>query len=127
MTPAVFTLEAGRGRLQLHLVATALGRDWLVALGGGTAHIGAVALSQARPSLKADGQTSATTSVLALLGHKEDDLARAVAGRLSASLEATVCVACGIHLDDIRPEELEQVPGLVDELVLALLQKLKGT
>ena len=122
---ATITLEAQTGRLRLRLTATPMGRDLCVTLSGGDRpHIGAVALSQARPSLKLDGTLSATTSVLALLGHKEDDVAKALAGRLAASLDASVCVACGIHLEGILPEELAQVPALIEDLARDLVNQL---
>ena len=127
MTPAPppILLEARRGRLSLHLGAILMGQDLAVTLSGGDRpHIGAVALSQARPSLKGDGSLGATTSVLALLGHKEDDLARALAARLAATLGASVCVACGIHLEGILPDELTLVPSLVEELTLELIRRL---
>ena len=105
-----------------------MGKDLCVSLSGGDRpHIGAVALSQARPSLKGDGTLSASTSVLTLLGHKEDDVAKALAQRLAASLDASVCVACGIHLEGILPEELAQVPSLLEGLTAELLERLKAT
>jgi hypothetical protein len=122
----MISLEAHRGRISLQLVATRMGRDLCVALSGGDrAHIGAVALSQARPSLQGDGSVSATTSVLALTGHKEDELARALAARLAVSLDATVCVSCGIHVDGIQGEELQAVAALAEELTLELMERLK--
>ena len=125
---ATISLEARTGRLQLQLTATRMGRDLCVTLSGGDRpHIGAVALSQARPSLKGDGTLSATTSVLALLGHKEDDVAKALAARLAASLDASVCVACGIHLEGILPEELAQVPALLEDLTQNLERRLTAS
>jgi len=123
MEPLVLT--ATRGRLTLRMTCVGLGRDWSVTLSGGDrAHLGAVALAQARPSLEAGGGTSATTSVLALLGHKEDDLARTLAAELAAKLDAVVCVGCGIHLDGITGEELAAVPELTRDLTDRLLARL---
>lgn len=123
--PRMIALEARQGRIGLHLGATLMGKDLCVALSGGDrAHIGAVALSQARASLDPDGGTSATTSVLALLGHKEDDLARGLAAKLAISLEATVCVACGIHVEGLEPAELPIVAGLAEQLCQELLERL---
>jgi hypothetical protein len=123
----MISLEARRGRITIQLVATRMGRDLCVALSGGDRpHIGAVALSQARPSLHGDGSLSATTSVLALTGHKEDDLARALAARLAVGLDTTVCVSCGIHVDGIQGEELQAVGDLADELALELMHRLKA-
>ena len=123
--PELISLTRTRGRIRLRLTALALGRDLSVTLAGGDReHIGAVALSQARPSLERGGGTSATTSVLALCGHKEDDLARALASRLAAQLEATVCVACGIHVEAIQTGELQEVAEMAEELLAELLQRL---
>lgn len=106
------TLTAARGRVVLKMTCTAMGRDLAVTLAGGDReHIGAVALGLPRPA--GDG---ATTSVLAVLGHREDDLARSVATRLASRLGVAVCVACGIHVDAIGREELASVLDMSGEL-----------
>jgi hypothetical protein len=106
------------------MTCVAMGRDLAVILcGGDRAHIGAVAVSQARPSLEAGGGTSASTSVITLPGHKEDDLARAIAARFAARLDAVVTVACGIHLERIRPEELQDVLDLAEQLTARALAR----
>ncbi len=118
-------LSRSRGRVALRLTAARLGADLAVTLSGGDRpHIGAVAVSQPRPSLRGGGETSATTSVIALLGHKEDELARQMAARVAAATGGTVCVACGIHLDAIGSAELEDVRALSDELATELLARL---
>jgi hypothetical protein len=120
------TLTRERGRAALRLTCVPMGRDLAVALAGGDRpHIGAVAVSQPRPSHLEDGGTSATTSVITLPGHKEDDLARTLAARLASELDVTVCVACGIHLDRIRPEELRDVLELAADLADELLNQLR--
>ena len=124
--PAPLILTRERGRVALRLVCVSMGRDLAVALDGGDrAHIGAVAVSQARPSHAPDGGLSATTSVITLPGHKEDDLARSLAARFAAGLDATVCVACGVHLDAIRADELKDVQELAEELAGEALARLR--
>lgn len=118
---------ARRGRIVLRLTCVRMGRDLNVSLAGGDReHIGAVALAQARPSLSDPGRTSSSVSVLAILGHKEDELARGIASGLAAALGVTVCVACGIHLDGLTPEEMAEVPILAGELVEELRGRLAG-
>ncbi|HLO68396.1 MAG TPA: hypothetical protein VK188_15335 [Holophaga sp.] len=120
-------LEASRGRLRLELTCVPMGEDLLVAVSGGTRpHIGAVALAQARPSLRDPGARSATASVLALLGHKEDGLARTLALTLSARTGAAVAVACGIHLDGAAPGELRDAEALAEQLAAELSGRLGG-
>lgn len=99
-----------------------MGVDLSVMLfGGDRPHIGAVAVSQSRPSLQYADKTSSSTSVITLLGHKEDQLACEVASRLAVKTEATVSVACGIHLDDITPDEIRTTCQLVDQVVEELV------
>lgn len=120
-----FEVTRSAGRISISLSAVRMGTDLCVALfGGDKPHIGAVALSQPRPSLDDAEKTSASTSVITLLGHKEDQLARDVAKRLAITIKANVSVACGVHLDDITADEIETVCKLtiqaVDELVKLL-------
>ena len=123
MEPIVLTLS--RGRLALRMTCVRLGGDLCVTLAGGEReHIGAVALSQPRPSLEGGGAVSASTSVLTLLGHKEDDLARELAAMLASRLGAVVCLACGIHLDGITGDELAAVPDLARALAETLAERL---
>jgi len=123
MEPVILT--ASRGRVALRMTCVALGGDLSVTLAGGDReHIGAVALSQPRPSHRVGDPPSASTSVLVLLGHKEDDLARSIASDLACRLGRTVCVACGIHLEAISREELSDVLALAGELTGLLMEKL---
>lgn len=118
-------LSRSRGRVAVRLTAARLGADLALTLSGGDRpHIGAVAVSQPRPSLLGGGGTSTTTSVIALLGHKEDELARQVAARVALATAGTVCVACGIHLEAISAAELEDVRALAEELATELLVRL---
>ena len=115
LTPLV--LEAERGRLRVRLVCLRLGDDLCVTLSGGDReHVGAVAL--ARPG--ADPQA------LAVPGHREEDLAKRVAARLSAHCRATVCVACGIHLDRIAPAEIQDALDLSARLAEELAGRMEG-
>jgi hypothetical protein len=125
MPAGPLTLTRARGRMALCMTCVPMGRDLAVTLcGGDRAHIGAVAVSQARPSLEPGGATSATTSVIALLGHKEDDLARSLAARFAARLDAVVTVACGIHMDAIREGEFKDILEMSEELAAQALDRL---
>jgi len=121
--PMVLTLQ--RGRIALTMTGVAMGKDLAVTLAGGDqAHIGAVAVSQARPSHLRGGGTSATTSVITVPGHKEDDLARAIGARLAARLDAVVCVACGIHMDNLAQGELADIQAMAEALTAELAARL---
>lgn len=126
------TIEISRasGAITIQVRALRSGSDLAVVINGGDrAHIGAVALSQPRPSLKNNGDISASTSVLTLLGHKEDEIARASAHRIASVLNTTVTVACGIHIDNINENGLRQVRELIDDAtgeLIATLEKDKS-
>lgn len=98
------------------LQATAMGKDWNVVITGGEIpHLGAVALGIPRPSLQNPAVTSATVSVMTLTGHKEDEVARPAAHFLASRLNAPVVVSCGIHNDNIKPEDIRRVSEMVQE------------
>ncbi len=110
-TDQPITLEARRGRLHLRLTALYLGQDLSVTLSGGDRpHIGAVAL----------GQSDVSVRVLSVPGHREEILALRLAQDLATKIQATVCLACGIHLDRIRPEEIQDALELAEALVREL-------
>ena len=106
------------GRIAIEFTAVPMGNDLCVVIAGGEIpHLGATAVAQARPSLEDKTKLSATTSVITLLGHKEDVVATRVAHALAARLNKNVAVCCGIHVDDIRPDELEFVQGAVRRFI----------
>lgn len=83
-----------------------------------------MAISQPRPSLRNPEETSASTSVVTLLGHKEDQVACDVARELAVKTKGTVTVACGIHMDDITSDEITTVCQLVSQVVHELVKLL---
>lgn len=94
-----------------------LGKDFLLSIWGGAAHIGAVAMAQPRPSLADPARLSATASVFCYVGHKEDDVVKGVSERLAAVLDAKVVVAAGLHWDNLTAGGIEQVKKNVVTLV----------
>jgi hypothetical protein len=101
------SVACGEGLCSVEAMAVVCGRDLTVCFGGGQApHIGAVALGSPRPSLADSSETSASTSVLCVLGHKEDRLAQDAATRLAASLGCQVVVTVGLHVDDASSDDI---------------------
>jgi gallate decarboxylase subunit D len=94
-----------------------LGKDYLLSVWGGVAHIGAVAMAQPRPSLADASRLSATASVFCYVGHKEDAVVKELSERLAAGLGAKVVVAAGLHWDNLPPEGIRQVQENVRALV----------
>ena len=119
----IISLSAGRISVQATVVRA--GEDLCIVLtGGDRPHIGTVTLSVPRPSLADSARTSATTSILNCTGHKDGEAAQYLGQRLAATLGATVVVTGGIHVDDIRPDEIKTVLHLVDRLTTALVDLL---
>ena len=122
-----FTINTNEGEYDLWASVRQIGPDLLVAIWGGEKpHIGAVAMSQPRPSLKDPEVTSSTASVFAYVGHKEDELAKAAAEILAAALKTNVVVTAGIHWDNLAPEGIQRVIRNSEILVDMILTKLVG-
>lgn len=112
---------------EITLEALPMGTDLAIAVSGGDRpHIGAVAVAQPRPSLSDPSRISATASVIALLGHKEDLLARSLATRIAAATDRVIALSCGIHYDNLSADEIAAIAALTgrlaDRLLLALGQ-----
>jgi hypothetical protein len=124
MATREFTVQTEEETYNLCASVRLIGEDVLVAIWGGEKpHIGAVAVAQPRPSLKDPEVTSSSASVICLVGHKEDELAKAAAEILAAALETQVVVTAGIHWDNLAPEAIRQVVENSEILVDMILQR----
>ena len=120
-----FTLQTATGKYDLEGYVRLIGTDLLVAIWGGERpHIGAVAIALPRPSLKDPLKGSATVSVFCFLGHKEDELAKRAAEKLSAALQTSVTVTAGIHWDGITQAGIRQVLKNSEKLVELILDRM---
>lgn len=123
-----FAVKTNQGAYDLEANVRLIGNDFLVALWGGEKpHIGAVAVAQPRPSLKDPNVTSATASVFCFIGHKEDELAKAVSEILAAALNTQVVVTAGIHWDNISKEGIQKVIDNSEILVDLILKEISSS
>jgi hypothetical protein len=107
---------------RLEAVCVSAGTDLVVAVGGGERpHVGAVALALSLPSLRDPARLTNSSSLLAVPGHKEEDLARDGALRLSRALGRAVVVTVGIHDDGIDPGRIAGYVALFGRLVDAVV------
>ena len=105
-----------------------MGEDLCLTLAGGEqAHIGAAAVAQPRPSLADPARTSATASIITLLGHQEDILARELSLKVAGTLNVTACVVCGIHIRHPTPAMLEEMVAASRRLVGDFLAEMQNT
>ncbi len=100
-----------------------MGDDLAVVLEGGAAHIGAIGVAQPRPSFSDPARMSATSSVYTFLGHKEDDIARAMAQELARKLECRVVVLAGLHWDKITGEGIGEVVLMCRNLTERIIEE----
>jgi hypothetical protein len=120
-----FTLQTTSGLFDIEANVRQIGPDLLVAIwGGDQPHIGAVAIAQPRPSLKDPTQNAATASVFCFLGHKEADLAKKAAERLSAALTTNVTVTAGLHWEGITAAGIQQALDNSEELVEMIIDRI---
>jgi hypothetical protein len=124
MSKTEFTIITDAGAYDLTASVRWIGPDLLVAIWGGEKpHIGAVAVAQPRPSLKDPKITSATASVITYVGHKEDELAKAAAEILAATLNTRVVVTAGIHWDNLTQKGIQKIIGNSQILVDLILER----
>ncbi|MEW6064321.1 MAG: hypothetical protein ACOY3U_06870 [Bacillota bacterium] len=101
-------VSAGEGRYRVELVTSFTAEGLVCQLyGGERPHVGAVVLSIPRPSLQDPCQWSSNSSVLPMLGHKEDELAKPVAEKLAKYFKQPVVLVAGIHIDHATGEEIK--------------------
>ena len=117
-----FTKLMSSGRISITVHAVRMGNDLLVGIyGGDRPHIGAVAVGVPGPAVDSGLPRTVKTSIIALTGHREDQVTRDAAQRIALETGAVVSVSCGIHLDTITAEEIVLVCGLVEELTGELI------
>jgi Tat protein secretion system quality control protein TatD with DNase activity len=105
----VQSIAYGEGKFLVSGVCVRAGEDLAVTLlGGEKSHIGAVAVAQEAQNAATRAKT-VSVSVICLPGHKEDELARAAALRLSRALGNSVSVSVGIHVNNASQADIQQL------------------
>ena len=108
----------GTPPLQLDVFIVEAGTGIQVYLGGGESpHIGSVAISQPRPSLENPNINSCTTSIINLLGHKDDKPAVLFAEGFCKKFNCVTVVSAGIHIVSATSEELQTIMRLSGDLL----------
>ena len=115
MATREFTVKTEEDAYNLSASVRLIGEDVLVAIWGG---------EKPRPSLKDPEVTSASASVICLVGHKEDELVKAAAEILAAVLETQVVVTAGIHWDNLAPEAIQHIVRNSEILVEMILARI---
>jgi hypothetical protein len=112
--------DSSKGYSLQGTVITLDSNDVVVVVGGGRDHIGALSLALPRPSLDNSESISATTSVLTMPAHKDDEPAKYVGEKIAAATNRNVAVIAGIHYDNLAFSDLE----ILRELWISLTGKI---
>ena len=124
----LFRENYGTGNRRVEVAAFICGKDIVVVIEGGTRyHIGAVALAVPRPSIADPTQISASASVLCVTGHKEDELARHTALKIASTLNCTVTVIAGIHIDEANAQAISELMDNCTYAIKKLMDKLRDS
>jgi hypothetical protein len=117
--------QAGEGKY-LVVMEVAITGEGLVAqiFGGEKPHVGAVALSVPRPGLDDPEKVSCNTTVVPLLGHKDDEIAKPAAEEIVKVWGSPVVVVAGVHIDNAGREDLEVLIKNCREVTRLLIQDL---
>lgn len=113
-------MAVGEGRFAVRLDLLPQGKDWLLVISGGAAHVGAVALAAARDGGGVD------TRVAAAGRHREGPLAEECAAMIAQATGRTCAVVAGIHQDEATPEEIAQIVANVRQGAGILAARVAG-
>ena len=108
--PALFTAECGStaDKTAVCFSLHRFGRDWLLSIGGGETHLGALSCSDKKRN---------TIKSLCLDIHKEESITRKVLAELSPLVEGELLVIAGIHYDNINRQQIETILHNCDQLI----------
>jgi hypothetical protein len=123
MTEVRAVAGEGRWRVEARAFGTAEGIVVLLT-GGERPHVGAVVLSLPRPSRAAPGRLSCTSTVLPLLGHKDDLVARPLAEELAVACGQPVVVVAGVHVNEATEEDIARLVANCRAAGAALVREL---
>lgn len=110
----------GRGRTEVRLEIQAMGRDLVLRISGGEAHVGAVAVCEPP---EPDAEPAPVVTVVP--GHKEGPIAESCAALMAKASGRTVCAVAGIHQDDATREEIAAIVANVDRACARLVEAVK--
>ena len=120
-----FKLSEGIGKCIVEALIVKCGSDINVIIGGGEKyHIGAVSVAVPRLEYKNGNKRTASTSVICVQGHREDELTYKAAKYLATALECTVTVTMGVHIDDISKCEFSEILNNVDRLLDKIIEEI---
>lgn len=120
------TYSFGEKPFRVEACVAECGRDLVVICGGGTRyHTGAVAVATVNPKIKNSTLLEATATTVGIPGHKEDQIAREAALRLSKKYQVTTTLAVGIHVDDASSKEIDILVSNFYNLIDTIIERFR--
>jgi len=111
----------GQGRTRVELLAHYIGSNLVVYIYNKNAHLGAVAVGEYDHD-----EGRASSSVITLRGHRDDEIAKKQAHIIARHTRKPVCVIAGIHLDDITQNEINEILREVDKMVSEFINRISS-
>ncbi len=107
-----YEIGYGTGPCRLKLAADYFGGSLLVTIANENAHLGAVAVGEYSRE-----HARSSISVITRLGHKDDELARRAAYKISRHRCRECCVVAGVHIDNITKQQMLEIEQNFDALL----------
>ena len=118
--------SVGDGIFKVIAEVKIIGDDLMISVWGGTKpHIGSISVSVPRPGLQDNTTMSATSSIINLIGHKDEVVARKFSEQLAAKFNKNAIATAGIHIDDITENQINIIMHNTTDLCLDLVNKLE--
>ena len=106
--------SVGDGIFKVIAEVKIIGDDLMISVWGGTKlHIGSISVSVPRPGLKDGTSISSTSSVINLIGHKDEVVARKFSEQLAAKFNRNAIATAGVHIDDITENQMDIIMLLI--------------
>jgi hypothetical protein len=126
-TEATYQIDEGDGSCCVSLKAFGLYNGFIVHItGGDEPHIGGIAVGLPRPSTQDPSRVTANVSVISILGHKDDELARPIADRIARALNSIVVVIAGVHIHQASKADIDKILNNTNRAVEKLLAQIKA-
>ncbi|MCD7950250.1 MAG: hypothetical protein LUG12_08340 [Erysipelotrichaceae bacterium] len=106
-------------KIEIKSELKSMGKDKVILVQNENGHIGSVVIGE--PYFK-DDKTHVTMSNYNRLTHKDDVVARMYVEKAVLKYQCVVTCICGIHIDDITNEEMNEVMKLVKKDIEELLK-----
>ena len=119
--------SVGDGIFKVIAEVKIIGDDLMISVWGGTKpHIGSISVSVPRPGLQNNTTMSATSSIINLIGHKDEVVARKFSEQLAAKFNKNAIATAGIHIDDITENQINILMQNMTDLCRDIMIKLEG-